>query len=129
MRDEMTMTGECLAIQRAYVSLCNGDPVIANYIVRDLYVTEATKLKELSWAMDKHGSPTKDEVRYLLDSLSEAMMGRTGPRMVEALGLALRICDVEVLLGRDPTDGIRESLEAEAGRLHDRLMEVTGESK
>lgn len=120
----LSATQECLAVQSAYVALCNGDPVMANYMVRDLWVTNAAGLKDLSWAMDKEGA-SSGEVRDLLDKISEHMIPG-GPSTIEGVGLAVRLGDVgDMIRGQDPTSDVRELLMAEATRLIERLREVT----
>lgn len=58
------------AIKEAKRQLENNDPLLANYILRDLEILKKAKLDDLSWAMDKQGC-CKEDVLALIEYIQK----------------------------------------------------------
>ena len=59
------------AISFARGLLLKNDPILANYCIRDLRITELAGLKDLSWAIDKQGYASNEEISEIIKELED----------------------------------------------------------
>jgi hypothetical protein len=120
---------EVRAVASAWVMLNNGNPILANFMVRDLLITQQAGMTEMCWLIDNNGTTSKGEVQWILSEIGSHLEKSTGEwRDLEVEGLARRVSMIDDLLDEgDPTDGVRDAIQEERDRLMSRIEEVIGD--
>lgn len=117
---------EIRALEHAYVTLINGDPHLANYMVRDLEITKAAgeEILNSAWTVH-HYHALAGEVRILvLDPIARHVCGEYGPLVHEMLGVARRLVTIDDLLSEiEQERSARGALTAERAQTEKRVSE------
>lgn len=68
-KEAVLIAKESIKLSKKYLNEYNNE--LANYVLRDLEITKKANLSDLSWAMHKSSSISKNDVLYLIEKLEE----------------------------------------------------------